>query len=183
MTAYQLLPRLRDGELDELRSSIERFGVKVPVHIDENGDILDGHHRVMIADSLGIPYPTIQVFSLSDAEKRILSAELNVARRQLTDAQKVLLGREIEPDIRAVAAANTTANLPTSEPSASSDALGRTTQRVADTVGLGSARTYERAKAHGTLAWYFSARSRGPPGPCGAGSDVDLVVQVFREWW
>lgn len=149
MTAYQLLPRLRDTEINELRSSIERFGVKVPVHIDENGEILDGHHRVMIADSLGLPYPTIQVFNLSDAEKRILAAELNVARRQLTDAQKVLLGREIEPDIRAVAAANQAHG----ETAPGRNALPqvrqsvRTTDAVAQKVGLGSGDTYERAKA------------------------------------
>lgn len=149
MTAYQLLPRLRDTELNELRSSIERFGVKVPVHVDENGEILDGHHRVMIADSLGLPYPSIQVFNLSDHEKRILAAELNVARRQLTDAQKVLLGREIEPDIRAVAVERESHRDPATGANTYGQASigGTTRDEVAATVGLGSGRTYERAKS------------------------------------
>lgn len=147
MTAYQLLPPLRDVELNELRSSIERFGVKAPVHVDENDEILDGHHRVMIADSLGLPYQTIKCIGLSDHEKRILAAELNVARRQLTDAQKVQLGRQIEPDIRAVAAASqgTRTDLPTSATTVTK--VERTTDAVAQKVGLGSGRTYERGKA------------------------------------
>lgn len=143
MTAYQLLPPLRDAELSELRSSIERFGVKAPVHVDENDEILDGHHRVMIADSLGLPYQTIKCVGLSDHEKRILAAELNVARRQLTDAQKVQLGRQIEPDIRAVAAANSLVGTS----GTNGPLVERTRDSVAQKVGLGSGRTYERGKA------------------------------------
>lgn len=149
MTAYQLLPPLRDTELNELRSSIERFGVKAPIHVDENGEILDGHHRVMVADSLGLPYQTIRCIGLSDHEKRILAAELNVARRQLTDAQKVILGRQIEPDIRAVAAANQSHGMTAPGRNASGHVSGsvETRDAVAQKVGLGSGRTYERGKA------------------------------------
>jgi hypothetical protein len=35
---------------------------------------------------------------LADHEKRILAVTLNTERRQLTDAQRVLVGKAIEPD-------------------------------------------------------------------------------------
>ncbi|MBA2520000.1 MAG: hypothetical protein H0V24_10065, partial [Chloroflexia bacterium] len=40
-----------------------------------------------------------------------MAMRLNVARRQLTDAQKVVLGRQIEPDIAAITKQRKTATL------------------------------------------------------------------------
>ena len=43
-----LLPPLSTTEMDTLRADIEANGVRDPVIIDENGVVLDGHHRLMI---------------------------------------------------------------------------------------------------------------------------------------
>ena len=59
MTApYQLLPDLTEAELRSLAESITEHGVLVPVVIDEEGAVIDGHHRQKIADSLGIAQVT-----------------------------------------------------------------------------------------------------------------------------
>lgn len=189
--SFQVMPPLAEDDLASLRASIAEHGVQVAIVVDENDDILDGHHRYQIATELGIQCPKIVKLSLSDHEKRLLSVTLNLARRHLTDAQKAMLGRQIEPDVaeRARQRQVDLGKLKGGRPSVTSvtegrgstedeDANGtgekpvthvapfvedrtqdesrmrtptsadvkRTTDEVARTVGLGSGRTYERAK-------------------------------------
>ncbi len=51
---YQLLPPLSAEDYAALEASIIEHGVLVPVEYDEGGNILDGHHRVAICESLGL---------------------------------------------------------------------------------------------------------------------------------
>jgi hypothetical protein len=80
------------------------------------------------------------------------SCELNIARRHMTDAQKVQLGSIIEPDIAAEAKLRQIA-LAGTRPSTSGPndpevpEKQRTRDDVAAKVGLGSGSTYERGKA------------------------------------
>lgn len=53
----QLLPPLGEQEFAELKTSIAEHGVRVPVLINTDGVIVDGHHRIQIADELGIYCP------------------------------------------------------------------------------------------------------------------------------
>ncbi|RVD15418.1 MAG: S-adenosylmethionine-binding protein [Mesorhizobium sp.] len=86
---YQLLPRLSAEEFASLERSIIAHGVLVPVEYDEAGEIIDGHHRVEICESLGlVDWPRFVRKGLSEVDKRTLSRELNFARRHLTTAQK-----------------------------------------------------------------------------------------------
>lgn len=145
---FQLLPELSAEDSDRLTASIKARGVEVPVIVDENGDIIDGHNRARIANELGIDYPKEVRTGLADHEKRLLAVDLNLARRHMTDAQKVLLGRAIEPDIaersriRQIESGKAH-GLP---PDGQMSTRGATRDEVAKTVGLGSGRTYERAK-------------------------------------
>ncbi len=141
---YQVLPDLAADDFARLKASIIERGVEVPVMVDEDGEILDGHNRAMIADSLGIEYPKTVLAGLAPHEKRLLAVELNLARRQLTDAQKVMLGRQIEPDVAEQSRRREVAGK-ASDPMDNCP-QGTTRDEVARTVGLGSGRTYERAK-------------------------------------
>jgi ParB-like chromosome segregation protein Spo0J len=86
---FQVMPPLDDEQHHALRQSIQANGVLQPVEVDENGVILDGHHRVAIATELGIDYPTRVVEGLADdAAKRRYATTINVARRQLTAVQR-----------------------------------------------------------------------------------------------
>ncbi|TPM55326.1 S-adenosylmethionine-binding protein [Mesorhizobium sp. B2-2-4] len=86
---YQLLPRLSAEEYASLERSIIAHGVLVPVEYDEAGEIIDGHHRVEICESLGlVDWPRFVRKGLSEVEKRTLSREFNFARRHLSTAQK-----------------------------------------------------------------------------------------------
>ncbi len=51
------MPPLDPDTLAGLRTSIERYGVLVPVVVDHEGAIIDGHHRLAIAEELGVKYP------------------------------------------------------------------------------------------------------------------------------
>lgn len=86
---YQLLPPLSAEEYSALEASIVAHGVLVPVEYDEAGEILDGHHRVSICQSLGlVDWPRFVRKGLSEQDKRKLARELNVSRRHLSTAQK-----------------------------------------------------------------------------------------------
>ncbi len=86
---YQLLPPLSADDYAALEASIVEHGVLVPVEYDEDGEILDGHHRVQICENLGlVDWPRFVRKGLSEPERRTLARELNVSRRHLTSAQK-----------------------------------------------------------------------------------------------
>lgn len=145
---YQILPPLAHDDMERLKASIQERGIKMPVVLDEDGEILDGHNRVMIADSLGIEYPRIVESGLDEHEKRIFVAELNAARRQLTTAQKIMLGKKIEPDIaaRALKRQQVLGRTHGQEPLGSHEHKGKTRDEVARAVQIGSGLTYERGK-------------------------------------
>lgn len=81
---YQLFDALPPHVEQALRDSIALKGVMLPVLKDQHGNILDGHHRVRIADELGIKYrvDTVVVDDSDDAES--YARVLNIARRHLT---------------------------------------------------------------------------------------------------
>lgn len=96
---YQLLPALTTEEYTALKADIETDGIRVPIDVDEAGQILDGHHRAQIADELGIPCPTRTVAGLTEDEKREHAVAVNAHRRHLTrDQRAMLLIAELERD-------------------------------------------------------------------------------------
>jgi ParB-like chromosome segregation protein Spo0J len=105
---YQLFDALPAHIEDALRASIERFGVLVPVVRDQHGNVIDGHHRARLADSLGVKY-RVDVVSVDDEdEAREIARTLNADRRQLTEEQRrqiVRVLREQGHSVRAIAGA------------------------------------------------------------------------------
>ena len=85
---FQFLPRLTDEEYRSLEDSIREHGIQVPILVDENRTIIDGHHRKEIAERLGLECPRRFAMDLTDPQKRTLALSLNLARRHLTREQK-----------------------------------------------------------------------------------------------
>lgn len=85
---FQLLPLLDAATESALRASIERFGVLVPIHVDQHGRTLDGHHRRRLADELGVPYRVDVVQVADDDEAREIARTLNLDRRQISPEQR-----------------------------------------------------------------------------------------------
>ena len=80
---YQFLPPLSDEEYSALRADIAARGILIPIEFDEDGAILDGHHRAQIAVELGIEAPTITRRFASEGQKREHVIKMNLARRHL----------------------------------------------------------------------------------------------------
>lgn len=87
-TPYQLLPRLTDEEHADLKADIAAAGIRVPIDVDENGTIIDGHHRSWIAGELGITCPRRVVAGLTEEQKRQHAIATNVYRRKLSAEQR-----------------------------------------------------------------------------------------------
>ncbi|MEY2910757.1 MAG: hypothetical protein RLZZ184_66 [Cyanobacteriota bacterium] len=59
-----------DSHIEQIANSIEEFTFLDPVAVDENGEILEGHGRLLAAKKRGdAVIPVIQVTGLSDAQK------------------------------------------------------------------------------------------------------------------
>jgi SAM-dependent methyltransferase/transposase-like protein len=80
----QLFTQLDPETEAALTASIERFGVLIPVVVDQHGDTLDGHHRRAIAIKLDVDCPVKVVHVNTDDERAEIARTLNMDRRQLT---------------------------------------------------------------------------------------------------
>lgn len=90
-TKYSFLPACTQEEDAELLADIQARGVLVPVHIDPDNNILDGHRRYQAARRAhldNIPTYLVDTRQMSEDEVRGLVLSLNVNRRHLTQAQK-----------------------------------------------------------------------------------------------
>lgn len=107
-TPYQLFPALDRATEDALRESINRWGVIVPVVIDQNGQVIDGHHRQRIANALGVDYGVQQIEVGSEDDARAIAATLNTDRRHMDiDQRRAIVAhlREQGHSLRAIAGA------------------------------------------------------------------------------
>lgn len=99
---YQLMPPLSPHEFEALKDDIALHGVRVAIVVDENGVVIDGHHRVKAALAIGMRLDALpfEVRSgLSEQEKRQLSRAMNMQRRHLTTKQKrALIAAELSED-------------------------------------------------------------------------------------
>jgi ParB-like chromosome segregation protein Spo0J len=114
--------QLTDGEFDTLLASIEEHGVLTPVIVwDEADTLVDGHHRVAIAEELGIEYP-VKRMHFDDIDAAINFADrLQAGRRNESKEDR-------DERIRKMRAA------------------GMTYQKIADEVGVGIATVHRAAK-------------------------------------
>jgi ParB-like chromosome segregation protein Spo0J len=94
--SLQLFDALPPSIEAALRTSIERFGVLVPVVKDQHGRIIDGHHRATVADKLGVTYRVDVIPVADDDQARELARTLNADRRHLTEDQR----REVAVTLR-----------------------------------------------------------------------------------
>ena len=118
---YQVCRPLTDSEYQELKESIADKGILTPVEVDENGAILDGHHRVQAwqelrADGVDVPdYARMIRSGMSEDEKLQHASMLNSARRQMTRTDRELLADRVKKLHHE----------------------GKTLQEIADEVGVG----------------------------------------------
>ena len=136
----KLVPRLAIEEYNSLKESIKINGLWIPIIVNPQGEVLDGHHRFRACVELGIKTKHAErVFENKLLEKKFV-IECNLKRRQLTEFQKAELGmplQEINEEL---------AKLRMSKPGSSNEhTIGTSVQYTADEIGM-SRGTFERAK-------------------------------------
>jgi len=90
---YQPMPPLTDDEYAALKEDIRVNGLMYAIQVDENGNIIDGHHRKQICEELGIPARYEQRAGMSEDDKWDMALRLNNNRRHLSNEQKRTLVR------------------------------------------------------------------------------------------
>ncbi len=91
-----LISPLKDLEYNSLRMSIKEKGLHLPIIINQDNVLLDGHHRFQICKELGIE-PRFEVKKFEDPlEERQFVIDINDKRRHLNDFQKAELAYELE---------------------------------------------------------------------------------------
>ena len=149
----KLLPKMSDEEFAELKASIQAEGQHYPIVVNEDLEVLDGHHRFQACTELGIE-PDFEVRKFEDKllEKKFV-IEANLRRRHLTNFQLVELGvplLEIEKALakkRQATGGKTGRNkqLGLAPDDAKPVLKSKATEAVAKKVGV-STRTFERGK-------------------------------------
>ena len=148
----KLLPTMTDDEFFELKASIQNEGQHYPIIVNENIEVLDGHHRYRACIELGIE-PDFEVRKFEDKlhEKKFV-IEANLRRRHLNNFQLVELAvplLEIEKALAKKRQSSDDRNLQLglapdgTEPETEIGA--KTTETIAKKAGV-STRTFERGK-------------------------------------
>lgn len=89
-----------------LVSSIRANGQYEPITVNENGIILDGHHRFRACNQLQIK-PVFEVKKFVDPlSKRLFRIDINLHRHQLTAAERVQLNLQKKPILQELAKRN-----------------------------------------------------------------------------
>ncbi len=86
-----LLPKMTEQEFAELKASIQTEGQHYPIIVNENLEVLDGHHRFRACTELGLePDFEVRKFDNKLLEKKFV-IEANLRRRHLNNFQLVEL--------------------------------------------------------------------------------------------
>ena len=153
----KLLPRMADEEFAQLKASIKAEGQHYPIIVNENLEVLDGHHRFRACIELGVE-PDFEVRKFEDKllEKKFV-IEANLRRRHLNNFQLVELAIPLLEIEKALAkkrqikgglnGRNQQLGLASgdAEPVFEPEVRAKATEVVAKKAGL-SPRTFERGK-------------------------------------
>jgi ParB-like chromosome segregation protein Spo0J len=92
----KLIPSLSESEFESLKQSIKEQGLHIPVIVNKQGIVVDGHHRFRACKELGIPLQFHTKEFKDPLEEKEFVIEVNLNRRQLNIFEKVQLGYSLE---------------------------------------------------------------------------------------
>lgn len=137
----KIVPVLSEKEYQDLKESIKESGQWIPIIVNGDEVILDGHHRFKACNELRVePRIVHKDFTNKLLEKKFV-IECNLKRRHLNDFQKAELAiplLEIEKELASQRRATHKTNVP-------NETFERTSAKVSKSIGV-SRNTLERAK-------------------------------------
>lgn len=106
----RLFPMLDDEAIQELADDIAKNGLRNPIVIDQDDQILDGRNRAAACAIAGVD-PVFEPFIGTDEEKLAFVVSANVHRRHLTTSQRASVAAKLLPIYEAQAAKRQQAQL------------------------------------------------------------------------
>lgn len=101
-----LVSELSPEEYESLKQSIMKNGLYLPIIVNQNGIILDGHHRYKACQALGIEPKTIVKEFEDKLDEHLFVIDCNLIRRQLNNFQRTELALKSKPILEAIAKRN-----------------------------------------------------------------------------
>ncbi len=106
-----LVPELTTEEYELLKESIKQDGLWVPLIVNQDGVLLDGHHRYKACQELGIePYCKVKGFK-NEYDEKLFVIGCNLKRRQLNNFQRIELALKSKSIKQEIARKNSQSNL------------------------------------------------------------------------
>ncbi|MGB7632753.1 MAG: ParB N-terminal domain-containing protein [Nitrososphaeraceae archaeon] len=92
-----LVPPMTKEVFESLMSSIRESGQHEPITVNDKGEVLDGHNRLKVCEKLKLE-PLFEVKEFENlSQEKLYIIDVNLQRRQLTDAQRVQLSLKKKP--------------------------------------------------------------------------------------
>lgn len=96
-TYEKLIPPPTDEDYQGLYDSIKEEGLKIPIVVNQNNVILDGHHRYKICKELNKEIKTVEYHFDSSEEELNFVIDANIARRHLTTFARCEFAYSLKP--------------------------------------------------------------------------------------
>jgi hypothetical protein len=125
----------------------------VPIVVNNQGVVLDGHHRFKACQELGIEEPKTTTMEFKyKLEEKLFVIDCNLRRRQLNDFQKTELALKSKSILEQVAKQNSQANLKQNQDgSPSSKSLELGDKGVSEEIGKRAGVSHETVRKVETL--------------------------------
>lgn len=92
-----IVPKLSGAEYEALKQSIKDDGQLLPIIVNEEGVILDGHHRYKACLELGLELKTARTEFNTKNEEMLFVINTNLNRRQLNSYKRAVLALKKKP--------------------------------------------------------------------------------------
>jgi ParB-like chromosome segregation protein Spo0J len=129
-----LVPEQSPEEYESLKQSIKKEnGLYVPIIVNQDSIVLDGHHRYKACQELGIE-PKTQVKEFKDKlDEQLFVVECNLIRRHLNNFQRTKLALELNPILEAIVKRNESLG---GKGDRDLTPLGRVDERIGEQAGV-----------------------------------------------
>jgi ParB-like chromosome segregation protein Spo0J len=102
----ELVPEISVEEYEVLKQSVKENGLYIPIIVNQNGVLLDGHHRYKACLKLGIEVSHIVREFTDELDEKLFVIDCNLTRRQLNNFQRTELAIKSKPILEAIAKRN-----------------------------------------------------------------------------
>jgi ParB-like chromosome segregation protein Spo0J len=107
----KLVPEIPEQEFAAIKADINEKGQLVPITVNDQGIILDGHHRYRACQELGIECEFVEKNFNNGLLEKLFIIDANLKRRHLNSFQRIELALKEKPILEEIARLNSEANL------------------------------------------------------------------------